>query len=74
VRGLPTEDLKVRVTAEKALQPARLESFRIEVITPHREEDEAGLLRSVKACLIHNTLLRHPNIQIVINAPVLEKA
>ena len=30
-RGLPTEDLRVRVTAEKAAQPARLASFEIEV-------------------------------------------
>ena len=30
-RGLPAEDLRVRVTAEKAAQPARLASFEIEV-------------------------------------------
>lgn len=30
-RGLPAEDLRVRVTAEKAAQPARPASFEIEV-------------------------------------------
>jgi uncharacterized OsmC-like protein len=30
-RSLPVEDVKVRVVAEKAMQPARLGSFRIEV-------------------------------------------
>src|SRR5580704_14044945 len=33
-RGLAAGDLQVRVTAEKAAQPARLSSFRIEVTAP----------------------------------------
>src|SRR5579863_3810526 len=33
-RGLPADDLEVRVSAEKALQPARLASFHIEVSAP----------------------------------------
>jgi len=57
-RGLPADDLKVQVSAEKALQPARLASFRIEVFAPGLDErHQAGILRAVKACLIHNTLL-----------------
>ncbi|HZT28419.1 MAG TPA: OsmC family protein [Bryobacteraceae bacterium] len=63
-RGLPAEGLEVRVTAEKALQPARLASFRIEVLAPGLEErHETGLLRAVKACLVHNTLLHQPAIE-----------
>jgi putative redox protein len=71
-RGLPTEDLGVRVTAEKALKPARLASFKIEVSGPVLEErHQEGMLRAVKACLIHNTLLSEPSIEIAVNAGML---
>ena len=74
-RGLPTEALEVRVRAEKALQPARLASFRIEVTAPELDQrHQAGILRSVKACLIHNTLLSSPTVEVVIQAPALQTA
>jgi len=67
-RKLEVEELKVRVTAEKGQQPARLESFQIEVIAPGLEEQhEAPILRAVKACLIHNTLMSRPSIDVVLN-------
>ena len=66
-RKLPARGLTVTVTAEKALQPARLDSFRIEVYTPELEaRHEEGVLRAVKACLIHNTLHGNPAIEIAI--------
>jgi uncharacterized OsmC-like protein len=69
-RKLPADGLRVSVTAEKALQPARLASFRIDVQTPELDPGhEAGLLRAVKACLIHNTLAAPPAIEIAITAP-----
>lgn len=68
-RSLPVDGLEVRVTAEKALQPDRLDSFRIMVLTsdlePKRQE---GLLRAVKLCLVHNTLLNTPSIETVIQS------
>ena len=74
-RNVTVSDLKIRVTAEKARQPARLASFRIEVMTPGlNERHEAGILRAVKACLIHNTLLAQPNIEVVVNSAMLVKA
>ena len=64
-RGLPAGDLEVRVSAEKAVQPARLDSFQIEVTSPGLDErQEAGILRAVKTCLIHNTLLGTPGIRV----------
>jgi uncharacterized OsmC-like protein len=67
-RRLPAEDLRVRVSAEKAKQPARLGSFRIEVTAPGLDEhQQAGILRAAKACLIHNTLLGRPTIEVVVN-------
>jgi putative redox protein len=66
-RSLPTEGLEVTVSAEKAAQPARLGSFRIEVTVPELDPaHEAGVLRAVKACLIHNTLLNAPAIHTVV--------
>ncbi len=74
-RGLPAEDLKVRVTAQKAAQPARLASFEIEVTAIDLDErHQAGILRAVKACLIHNTLLGGPSIEITVHAGALAPA
>jgi uncharacterized OsmC-like protein len=67
-RNLPAKDLKVNVTAEKGQKPARLASFKIEVIVPGLD-DQHGLavLRAVKSCLIHNTLLNQPRIEVLLN-------
>ena len=70
-RGLPAEGLSIRVTAEKALQPARLASFQIEVVTPPLDaRHEEGVLRAVKKCLVHNTLLNAPAIETVVRRAV----
>jgi len=70
-RGLSTNGVEVRVNAEKAPQPARLTSFHIEVSTPSLDErHQAGVLRATKACLIHNTLLGAPRIQVSVHAAV----
>jgi uncharacterized OsmC-like protein len=74
-RSLPTGGLSVHVTADKLKQPARLGNFRIEVATPPLEaRHEEGVLRAVKSCVIHNTLLHAPAIDVIINAPVLTAA
>lgn len=68
---LATEGTRVRVVADKAKDPARLDNFRIEVEAPlelppqHRE----GVERAVHHCLIHNTLLHPPKIVIEIKEP-----
>lgn len=70
-RDLPSKDLVVRVAAEKARQPARLGSFRIEVHAPGLDErHQEGVLRAVKACLIHNTLLAQPSIEVTVDSLV----
>lgn len=69
-RKLDARGLTVKVSAEKALQPARVAQFRIEVTVPGLDPNhQAGVLRAVKACLIHNTLLNTPAIEAVVNAP-----
>lgn len=73
-RKLRAEELKVKVSAEKAAQPVRLASFRIEVMAPGLDErHQAGILRAVKACLIHNTLLGRPTIEVAVNAAELAR-
>jgi len=71
-RSLPTTGLKVRVSAEKLFKPARLDSFRIEVTIPAGlgPQHEEGVMRAVKLCLIHNTLLSSPKIETVIQTQV----
>jgi len=70
-RSLSSEGLEVRVSAEKARHPARLGSFHIEVLAPGLDpEHEPGILRAVKACLIHNTLLSPPAIETVLHTAV----
>jgi len=70
-RSLPADGLRIKVTAEKAKQPARLGRFQIAVtaseLDPHHQ---AGILRAVRSCLVHNTLLHAPAIDVVLNAQV----
>jgi putative redox protein len=66
-RNLPAEGLAVRVLAEKAAHPVRLDSFRIEVTVPQLDpRHHEGVLRAVKLCLVHNTLLHPPTIETVL--------
>jgi uncharacterized OsmC-like protein len=64
-RSIPSTGLEIKVTAEKATQPARLASFHIDVSMPGLDDrHEEGLLRAVHKCLIHNTLVQTPAIEI----------
>jgi uncharacterized OsmC-like protein len=66
-RGLSEDSVEVQVDAEKAAGPARLGSFTIKVSTNELDErHRQGLMRAVKACLIHNTLLHAPNIEVTL--------
>ncbi len=67
-RKLPVHGLRVNVAAEKAAQPARLGRFQIDVTAPDLDaQHRAGMLRAVKACLIHNTLLNAPAIEVAVH-------
>lgn len=74
-RSLSAGGLSIKVTAEKATQPARLGRFQIEVTAPGLEpQHQTGILRAVKSCLIHNTLLNTPAIDVQLNSPVAAAA
>jgi uncharacterized OsmC-like protein len=70
-KGLAREGVELRVTAAKAGPPARLDYFRIEIKIPLAlsAADRAGVEQAVHHCLIHNTLLKPPSIQIDLQAP-----
>ena len=71
---LATEGTIVRVSAEKAQNPARLNTFRIQVEIPSGidAQHSAGIEEAARHCLIHNTLLNSPRISLEVKASVLE--
>ncbi len=73
--NLATVGTKVRVTCDKVKPPARLDNFRIELELPVEldEKHRAGVIDSVHRCLIHNTLLQPPKIEIEIQSTVPAK-
>jgi len=71
MRSLAADGLSIHVRAEKLKQPARLGNFHVEVSMPGLDpRHEDGMLRAVKSCLIHNTLLHAPSIEVTVNTPV----
>ena len=75
VRGLPDEELEIRVSALKGDKPARIVSLQFDVIAPgltQRHRD--GLLRAVDACLLKNTLHvpPHMDVHVVASADAVE--
>jgi uncharacterized OsmC-like protein len=70
--GLMRDGVKVRATAEKVKGPFRVDNFKIEVEVPGGIEEKhmKGLDDAVHRCLIHNTLLHPPKIELVIQSPV----
>lgn len=65
------EPVTVTVAADKLLKPARLGNFKIHVHCPAplSPEQNQGLLHSVHHCLVHNTLLAPPQIDIELHHP-----
>jgi uncharacterized OsmC-like protein len=65
---LATEGTKVRVTAEKAKNPARMDHFKIEVEVAAglSQEQVKGVEEAVHRCLIHNTLTHPPQIELAV--------
>ena len=67
------EGCKVRVTADKVKAPARLDNFHIEVEVPGNLTDDQvrGVDEAVHRCLIHNTLLHPPTMDVEVRTAVL---
>ena len=70
-RNLTRSGVEVSVSAEKLKGPARLGNFRIRVGCPVSltSEQRDGLMRSVEHCLVKNTLLNPPQMEILLEIP-----
>lgn len=66
------ENVRVKVTADKVKGPFRVDNFKIEVEIPLPLEEQhiLGLDEAVHRCLIHNTLLHPPKMEVAIQVPV----
>jgi putative redox protein len=73
---LASHGTKVRVTAEKAKHPSRMDNFRIELEAPAAlsERDREGVIAAMHRCLIHNTLLHPPQIEMAVKDRALSGA
>lgn len=70
-RNLAKNGVSVSVAAEKLKSPARLGNFRIRLDCPIclTAEHRDGLMRSVEHCLVKNTLLNPPQIEVLLEVP-----
>jgi putative redox protein len=70
-RNIANSGVAVTVEAEKLKGPARLGNFHIRVESPASLTDEqrTGLMRSIDHCLVKNTLLNPPQIEVVLEVP-----
>jgi putative redox protein len=70
-RNLANGGVSVSVAAEKLKGPPRLGNFRVRVDSPVglTAEQRQGLIRSVDLCLVKNTLLNAPQIEVSLEVP-----
>src|SRR5260370_36388100 len=64
----------VRVSAQKATNPPRLNDFfiKIEIPSAFGDQHREGIEKAVQHCLIHNTLLNPPSISLEVKSSVLQ--
>lgn len=70
-RKLAESGLEIQVTADKLTDPARLGNFVIQVKSPVNLTDnqKAALQRSVLHCLVHQTMMSKPQIEVQVFIP-----
>ncbi|WP_455368082.1 OsmC family protein [[Eubacterium] cellulosolvens] len=66
---IPIDNMTVTIRWEKASNPARIGSIKIDVALPEEraKERKMAIWRAAENCLIHNTLRHHPNISLEIS-------
>lgn len=65
---IPAEGMTVNVEADKAANPPRLGKFRVAIEIPGLTEERhlEGARRSAEKCLVKNTLLMAPEIELTV--------
>lgn len=64
--GIDAKDMQMKISAEKAQDPSRLDNIKIDVIMPNAELGKRAnaVLAVAKKCLIHNTIGHNTAIDI----------
>lgn len=70
---VPADGMRVHVEADKAAGPARLSKFRIVIDMPEgvSEKNLEGARRSAEKCLVKNTLLMTPEVELTVRSAVV---
>jgi putative redox protein len=70
-KNLAREGTRIKVSADKVMNPPRLDRIRIDVELPRclDQSQREGVDRAVHRCLIHNTLVNPPHIEIAVHQP-----
>ena len=70
LQKMTADGMTVKVEAEKAMNPPRLGKFRIVVEIPGEIEERhlEGARRSAEKCLVKNTMLNIPEIEVSVRA------
>ncbi len=73
-KKLVSEGTRVRVTAEKVKNPARIDNFKVSIDSPVEltEQQRGEMEEAVHKCLVHNTLRHPPAISIAIQSSVAD--
>lgn len=64
--NLNPSGMKISINADKVTGPSRLDDIKIDINLPNAEvgKRKEALLAVAKQCLIHNTIVHHPKIEI----------
>jgi putative redox protein len=75
VHGLAVEGTRISTSAAKLTAPARLDNFMIcvESTITLSENHRRGIQQAVQHCLIHNTLLRSPQISVKVGSNAADR-
>jgi len=72
-RKLPLDEIELRVSARKGGHPVRLAEIGIEVDAPGlNARTREGLIKSIEACLLHQTLSDPPRLKVSMSTVVTE--
>jgi len=64
--GVPYEGMEIKVKGERSKNPYRISKINVDVKMPEEisEERKKAILKVAEHCLIHNTIINHPEIEI----------
>jgi putative redox protein len=66
--NIPHEGLDIKLLWEKADNPARIDKIEVQINFPQSipADKKPVILKVANSCLVHNTLMNHPEITVII--------